>query len=216
MPTPGEPIPIDNQVTVTQLRAQWGVPSFGEGESSWSFILPAANDRYQAFVAEVWMATCLDLFRAARPQGWFLNQIVVEDRWPALRAARVYTGEWGSIPETLVSGLPPQCTPVISWRTGAEGRSQRGRTYWGPCRLDSCIYSNVVNEGEDAVHAFATEMILRFTGGDFPSNPRFAIVSRVQNGVPVEPVGTYLPVIEYLFQARFGVQRRRLQWEWRY
>lgn len=212
---PDEPIPIDNQVTVTQLRAQWSTPSFGEGESSWSFIQPAANPDYLEDVAAVWLSTCMELFRAARPQSWFLNQVVVQDRWPGLRAAMVFTGDWGPIPETDVAGLPPQCTPVISWRTGVEGRSNRGRTYWGPCRLDSCEYSNVINEGENAVFAFADEMMFRFTGATFPSNPHFAIVSRVHDGVPVEPVGTYLPVVEYSFQARFGVQRRRLQWDWR-
>lgn len=216
MPTPGEPIPIDNQVTVTQLRAQWSTPSFGEGESSWSFIQPAANPDYLEAVSLEWMSTCRDLFRAARPQSWFLNQIVVEDRWPALRAPLFLTGDWGPLPDTDIAGLPPQCTPVISWRTGVEGRSNRGRTYWGPTRLDCCEYSNVINDAEDAIVAFAEQMKLRFTGAILPSNPHFAIVSRINNGAPVEPVGTYLPVIDWLFVARYGVQRRRLKWEWRY
>jgi hypothetical protein len=147
---PDAPIDIDNQVTVTQLRAQWTTPSFGAGESSWSFIQPAANPDYQLSVLGPWVDHLLPLFRAARPMGWRLNTIRVEDRWPSLRAAIIVEDGWGPIPDTDVQGLPPQCTPVISWRTGIIGRSNRGRTYWGPIKLTDCEYSNVLGDGDTA------------------------------------------------------------------
>jgi len=215
MPTPGEPIPIDNQVTVTQIRAQWSTASFGVGESSWSFIQPAANDLYLETALDAWQTYIRDLFCGYRPLGWTLNRVMAQDRWPNLRPSLMDDTGWEPIPTTTVRGLPPQCTPVISWRTGVEGRSNRGRTYWGPCRLDHCEWSNVINEAEDAITAFAEEMLYRFTGATFPSNPHFAIVSRVHDGAPVEPIGTYLPVIEYRWLARYGVQRRRLDFDWR-
>jgi hypothetical protein len=212
---PDAPIDIDNQVTVTQLRAQWTTPSFGAGESSWSFIQPAANPDYQLSVLGPWVDHLLPLFRAARPMGWRLNTIRVEDRWPSLRAAIIVEDGWGPIPDTDVQGLPPQCTPVISWRTGIIGRSNRGRTYWGPIKLTDCEYSNVLGDGDTAVFNFADEMINRFTGATFPSNPHFAIVSRVHDGMPVLPIGTYCNVTHYSYESRFGIMRRRLEWDWR-
>jgi hypothetical protein len=64
---PDAPIDIDNQVTVTQLRAQWTTPSFGAGESSWSFIQPAANPDYQLTVLGLWVDHLLPL--AAATEG---------------------------------------------------------------------------------------------------------------------------------------------------
>lgn len=212
---PDAPIDIDNQVTVTQLRAQWSNADHGVGESSWSFIQPAANPNYLESVADVWFLYLHDLFRAQRPGGWTLDTIRIEDRWPSIRSPIIVSSGWSPIPFDDVFGLPNQCTPVISWRTGLEGRSYRGRTYWGPMRLDHCENNFVVGDGQTAVFDFANEMMLRCTGASFPSNPHFSIVSRVHDGAPSGVIGTYLPVIQYVFLSQFGIMRRRFDFPWR-
>lgn len=207
-------IAIDEFITITKVRAQWTGRSNAIGESDFQFMLPAAaGDRLET-VAFQWILRLEPLFRAWRPTAWRLDTVIVEDVWPGSEAPLILDRRLGGIPEEAGVGLPPQCTPLISWRTGEQGRANRGRTYWGQCTRDSAEDEHVIDPGASAVSNFAEAMLFYFTGSIPVTQPRFVIVSRWDNGTPIYP-GAYSPVTTYFFQERFAVQRRRLAWDWR-
>lgn len=205
---------LTDQVSVVQIRAQWGYTAYASGESSWSFILPRAGANQQLVVLTAWQNYLENLFRAARPSNWFLDTVRAEDRWPATHAPLIVETNLPGIPEEFGTGLPPQCTPVISWRTGNEGRQNRGRTYMGPYTSDSCEESNIVDPALSAVYDFAEAMQAHFMGSVIPATPRFAIVSKIPSD-PDWPAGHYTLPETYYFLERWAVMRRRLDYDWR-
>jgi hypothetical protein len=207
-------IPIDNQIQIVQIRALWSLYSSGGGESSWSFIMPAAAPPAQQIVLDAWRAYLMDPFRTGRPGAWELTEVWAEDRWPGIRARLVSEEGLGQLGDAEGEALPAQVTPVISWRTGEIGRSNRGRTYMGPYTIDSVgPDNNITNPANNACSDFAEAMINNFTGTHHPSGPRFAIVSRQHDGVPGNP-GTYTLPVEYVFLGRWAVMRRRFRYSW--
>jgi len=205
-------IAIDDDINVTQIRAQWTM-RYGIGESSWSFITLRAAGDVRADVRDAWEAWLMPHFIAGRHDAWLLERVIAEDRWPAVYPALVDLVNLGPDPPGVGNGMPPQCTSVISWRSGDTGRANRGRTYMGPYAVDSCDSSDVIGPGDAATSAFAEAMMLHFTDV-LPGSPLFAIVSRISSP-PLAPHGTYDPVTTYYYPGRWGVQRRRLDWDWR-
>lgn len=211
---PDEPIVIDNQVQVVQIRAIWHLYSRGRGESSWSFIMPSAAGPAQHLVLDKWVDVLRDPFRTARPGGWTLVELRSEDRFPQIRAPVVASVSLGPLDPDEGVAMPPQVTPVISWRTGIIGRSNRGRTYMGPYGTQSMGSDNNINDPADsAVQAFAEAMIGNFTGTPAEPGPFFAIVSRQHDLVALEHP-TYTLPFEYVYLGRWGHMRRRFKYSW--
>lgn len=204
-------IAIDDDVTITQIRAQWSM-RYGSGESSWSFLTPRAGGDARGLVLAAWEAACMGHFVAGRHNAWRLDRVLAEDRWPGENAALVDDVRLPASPPGVGAGLPPQCSPVISWRSGDIGRRNRGRTYMGPYAVDSADSSDVVGPGDAATSAFAEAMMSNFTGIVLPGDPLFVIVSRIPT-LPLSPHGTY-DAVSYYYPARWGVVRRRLDWTW--
>lgn len=205
-------IAIDDNISITQIRAQWSV-SFGSGESSWSFITPRAGGDARGLVLGMWEASCMASFAYGRHSSWLLGRVIAEDRWPGTHAGLIDDVNLAGDPLGEGNAMPPQCTPVISWRSGETGRSNRGRTYTGPYAVDSCDGTNVIGPADTGNSAFAEAMMATFTHLP-PPTPLFSIVSRVPSP-PLAPVGTYIPVIAYFYPARWGIERRRTEWDWR-
>lgn len=212
---PDAPVVIAGQVSVTQVRLIWKLYTKGQGESSWSFIMPAAAGDVRDIVRDKFNLYLLDKFRAARPGGWHIVQQRVEDRYPGVHAPIVDDVVLGAVDESDGIAMPPQVTPVISWRTGIPGRSFRGRTYMGPYGSESLGPDNEINDpANSAVFDFAETMMGQFTGPPSLTGPTFAIVSRTHNGVTGAILYYTLP-ITYFFLTKWGTMRRRNQFEWR-
>lgn len=207
-------VAIDAFVTITRVRAQWSQRAHIAGESDFCFMLPAAEDDPLGLVWSRWQTYLQVHFRAARATAWLLERVIVEDIWPGERAALVNNVNLSPIPPFAGPGTPGQVSPVISWRTGDPGRSNRGRTYMGPYTLESAEDDNVVDPGLSAVYDFAEAMINRFGPGTLPGLPRFVILSRQEDGMPIVP-GAYCLVETYYFLERWATQRRRMVFDWR-
>lgn len=205
-------IAIDDNINITQIRAQWSV-SLGSGESSWSFITLRAGGDARREVLDAWEAACMPIFIRERASEWRLDQVTAEDRWPQIYPAMVDDVRLDADPVGEGFGLPPQMTPVISWRSGETGRQNRGRTYIGPYTTAAVEETNVIGPAFNAVQDFADAMMATFTDVT-PGFPLFAIVSRLQDP-PLAPFGTYIPVTDYFFFGRWGTQRRRIFNVWR-
>lgn len=207
-------IAIDGFVQIMQVRAQWSGNGFGSGESSWSFMLPAAAGDVRELVLDRWLTYLSAAFIEYRDDTWRLDRVLVEDRWPQERAALVADVRLDASPPGTGNGMPPQMSPVISWRTGDIGRSNRGRTYLGPYTSDSASGSFVVGDASSAVHDFGESMMTHFTGTVVIGEPQFVIVSRQEDGAPIVP-GAYSPVSAYQTFNQWAVQRRRERFDWR-
>lgn len=205
-------IAIDNNINITQIRAQWST-DLGFGESSWSFITLRAGGDARALVLTAWEDACMDIFIRERASNWRLDRVLSEDRWPQIYPAIIDDVRLDADPVGGGLGIPPQLTPVISWRSGETGRANRGRTYIGPYTTDAIEDTNVIGPAFNAVQDFADAMIDNFTDVT-PGFPMFAIVSRLSDP-PLAPFGTYIPVTTYFFFGRWGTQRRRLFNVWR-
>jgi hypothetical protein len=205
---------ITDQVRIVQVRAQWSYSRSSGGESSWSFIRPAADTNAQQTTRTAWLTYLQDLFCAQRPFGWRLDRVLYEDRWPHTAAVYVDDVRLDSIPYTSEPGGPPQSTPVISWRTDNTGRQNRGRTYMGPYVLSSYDAENVIDPALSAVYDFAESMQGHLMATATPDRPRLAIVSRIPTD-PDWPAGHYSLPTTYYFLERWGVVRRRMGYDWR-
>jgi hypothetical protein len=208
-------IALDDFVQVVQIRAQFSYGRSSGGECSWSFVMPRAMADPQLVTLTAWESVLMPLFVADRPLQWRLDAVLAEDRWPHERGSLVDDVRLGPIPEPTENGGPPQASPVISWRTGNEGRQNRGRTYMGPYPISSYSDENILDPGLSAVYDFAEAMIGTFTGPDVdPTGPRFAIVSKKPSD-PDWPAGHYTLPTTYYFLERWGVVRRRMGYDWR-
>lgn len=203
---------LNDAFTVLQLRAQWTLGSQARGESSWSLILFRNGLIDQpALVWDMWHANCYAPWRERRPTSWVMNRGVVQDRYPGVRPDLVIDLNEPGLGASADS-WPGQFGPVISWRTALQGRSYRGRTYWGPGMRDD-LESDFINEDcSDNIESFVDSMISTFRAGAVgETSPQLAIVSRRHNGLP-EPVGRFALVNGTRTVRVMGTQRRRLQW----
>lgn len=206
-------IPLSDSVSVVQIRAQWSYLANGAGESSWSFIMPRAAGDSRAFVLGRWMTYLLTEYLAARSGDFYLVRLLAEDRWPGTLPALIDDSGWIPPPDDGSAPTPPQISPLISWRTGEIGRQNRGRTYMGPYTCLSVFGDEVQNPAENACYDFAEAMMYRFGPGTIPGNPRFSIVSRIQQS-PTYPFGHFCPVETYYFFGEWATMRRRMRYRW--
>jgi hypothetical protein len=190
MPSPI--IPIVDGIQIWQLRAQWSYSGFGLSESSWSFadLFGTSYGAEELYVD--WADNLEDLYCTGRPDEWELDWVLVEDRFPAIRPPLVIQYIPGRRPDSAGKGCPPQVSGLISWRTGLPGRSFRGRTFWGPVRVDDMESDGFIGGfARAAMSDFGDRMLLLFNAPPPGLRPRFAIVSRTLNGAPrVPPVFT--------------------------
>lgn len=203
---------LNDSLTVLQLRAQWTLGSQARGESSWSLVMVRFGPIDQtAIVWDLWDTACRALWVERRPSSWVLNRVLVEDRYPALRPTlEVPLNQAGA--GASEDSWPGQFGPVISWRTAYQGRSYRGRTYWGPGMKDDLEADFISNDCSSNIEAFRDAMIDTFAvAGMTAVQPRLCIVSRRHNGL-AEPIGRFAPVTGTRTVRVMGTQRRRLQW----
>lgn len=204
-------VDVDPSVQVLRLVARWSSTAFAEGSSGWHFLLSAAVDDPEDVIANFWLSLLAPAYIAGRHSSWRLDELVVTRRYPPGPADRHYDVRLEADPEGEGNGLPPQVSPLISWRTGVPGRANRGRTYMGPYCVDSADLSNVVGPAGDATSDFAEAMIANFTG---LLTPLFGIYSRQLDGELLE-TPAFVPVTTYYNFGKWAVVRRRLAWEWR-
>jgi hypothetical protein len=194
---------------VLQLRAQWDVISTGRGESSWSFVMPAADPHLRKEeVAALWIDNVKGYWMARRPPEWHFTRILVEDRYPATTVPlEIAVDEYG--PPGAFNGAPVQLSPVVVWNTGLGGRSYRGRTFWGQMRVEDLEGSNYTGAFYTALNDFGNAMWETFSvrSVSFPS-PTLSIVSRQHNNAP-EPIGRYAFVTNWQTPRYLATQRRR-------
>jgi hypothetical protein len=205
---------LTDQVSVVQVRAQWSYGRSSGGESDWSFIMPRAEGDPLGVTWAAWETWLQPEFIAWRPRSWRLDAVRVEDRWPGELAPMVQDVRLNPDPLDDIEGIPPQCTPIISWRTGNIGRQNRGRTYMGPYGRECADSENILDPALSAVYGFAESMQANLMVAPVPGIPRFAIVSRVPSD-PDWPAGHYTLPTEYFFLERWGVVRRRMGYDWR-
>jgi hypothetical protein len=187
-----EIVPIVPGIQIWQLRALWSYSSFALSESSWSFADIVGIPDGAFLLYEDWVNFIEPLYCAARPDEWELDWVLVEDRYPAVRPPLVINYIPGQRPDSSGQGCPPQVSGLVSWRTGVPGRSFRGRTFWGPVRVDDMESDGFIGgDARSAMYDFAETMLELFNAGPPGLRPRFAIVSRTENGAPrVPPVFT--------------------------
>lgn len=205
--------PLGDTDQIYQIRAIWEYDSVSGGESSWSFWSDRGTGLTKSELYAAWATAVGPMFVAKRPQRFRLVEVRVEDRWPGTSAPMVVAFPFYPDDHTDLHGLPPQVTPIVSWRTPHEGRSYRGRTYWGPCVREDCEEQNVMGDTSDNVYAWALKMLEVF--GNFGSFGLaiFCIVSRMHDGVAITP-GTWTAVSHFEFNFQWATQRRR-QGVWR-
>lgn len=204
---------IGEQENVYQVRAQWSGNGFGHGESSWSFIMSRAAGDQRALVFDRWMAYLAAGFVHGRASDWRLDRVLVEDRWPQTLAPLVVDVRLNADPVGEGERMPPQCSSLISWRTGVTGRAHRGRTFMGPYTAESMHGSFVTGPASYAVFLFAEAMMANFVGVSAVSLPVFAIVSRV-GAIPGISPGAFTVVTGYAFLQQWAAVRRRLEFDW--
>jgi hypothetical protein len=209
LPPPPE---LNDTLTVLQLRVQWTLGNHGRGENSWSFIMIRNGLVNQPLLIwDMWEAACKGFWIGRLPQSLTVERALVEDRYPAVRPTlEVTLNEPGG--GSSDTSAPPQCAPVISWRTHWPGRSYRGRTYLPPPMRDDLDFDWVTTACRNNIEHFVDSMMETFTGGFVgETSPQFAIVSRRHNNVP-EPVGRFALVSEVRTVNYMGSQRRRMAW----
>lgn len=206
---PREPVGPADQVM--RLRAQWSYTDHSEAECAWHFYFTAAVEEPQLDLFSWWTSLLENHFVAGRPSSWRLDDVIIEDRYPGTRPPLIVEVRRDADPPGEGAGMPPQVSPLLSWRSAANGRSNRGRSYMGPYCVDSADEDNVVGPAAAACSAFAESMILNFNG---LLAPQFGIYSEQEDGVPLSP-GVFVPVTTYYFFERWATQRRRFQYDWR-
>lgn len=209
IPPPPE---LNDTLTVLQLRVQWELGNHGRGENSWSFIMIRNGLVNQPLLIwDMWEASCKGFWMGRLPGTLTVTRALVEDRYPAVRPTlEIAINETG--PGGSDDSAPPQCAPIISWRTHYQGRSYRGRTFLPPPMRDDLEADWVNSECSDNFEHFKDAMFDTFTGGFVgETSPQFAIVSRRHNGAP-EPVGRFALVSESRTVNYMGFLRRRMAW----
>lgn len=209
---PFPPPELNDTLTVLQLRVQWEIGSRGRGENSWSFIMIRNGLVNQPLLIwDMWEANCKAHWFGRLPGALTFTRALVEDRYPGVRAAlEIPINESG--PGGSDDSAPPQCAPIISWRTPWEGRSYRGRTYLPPPMADDLVFDWISFDCRNHIELFVDDMMNTFTGGFVgETSPQFAIVSRRHNNVP-EPIGRFALVNEVRTVNYMGSQRRRMAW----
>lgn len=208
-------VALDDFVQICQIRVGWHYYTRGAGHCRWNFMMPRAAGDIRELVRDRWLLYLSTPFRTARPGAWHIRTIEAIDVWPGELATLIDDVNLGAIEEPDGYGLPPQISPLISWRTGDIGRANRGRTYMGPYTTDSVgPDNNVLDPAESAVYDFAEAMMDHFTGPHAVGHPLFVILSHQEDNVPIVP-GAYSPVTEYFFLGRWATVRARSQYEWR-
>lgn len=202
-------VPLGPTHQVWQLRAQWSSNGFAGGESSWSFVQIREADDFGEDLYLLWQTYLEGLFCTARPNGWALEDVLIEDRFPHVKPTLVIDYGGGLSPDSSGNNAPPEATPIITWRTGNIGRSYRGRTYWGPIRTaDIDDGWHLGGDAEAALFDFGLAMVTQF-GPTIPGfSPHMAIISRQHNGVP-RPVGVFSVVEAFTDRQYLGTVRRR-------
>lgn len=203
--------PVGPADQVIRIDARWGYTAFSEGKSSWHFYFTAAVPEPQIDALLWWQSLLENHYVAGRPDSWRLDSLTAVDVWPGNRPEVFVDVRHDADPPGDGPGLPPQISPLISWRSAVNGRANRGRTYMGPYCVDSVEESNVVGPAAAATSAFAESMMLNFNG---LLAPLFGIYSRWEDGVPISP-GVFVPMTTYYFFERWAVVRRRLDYDWR-
>lgn len=205
---PSDIVPIVDGLQVWQLRAQWSYSGFALSESSWSFLdlfgIPDGAEqlylRWEAFVEP--------LYCVARPEGWELDWIIVEDRFPQIAPPLVVQYIPGVAPDSTGQGCPPQVSGLLSWRTGLIGRSFRGRTFWGPVRNDDMESDGFIGgDARVAMSEFGEAMLTVFNAGIPTLHPKFCILSRTENGAPRVPAVATFP--EFFNTLRYAKTIRK-------
>lgn len=202
-------IDIVDGIQIWQLRAQWSYSGFGISESSWSFgdVYGVPNGAEQLYTD--WADNLEDLYCTARPDFWQLEGIMVEDRFPGIRPPLVINYVPQRFPDSSGKGCPQQISGLISWRTGLPGRSYRGRTFWGPVRVDDMESDGFIGgDARAAMSDFGDIMLALFNGPPPGLRPRFVIVSRTQNGAPRVPPVFTIPEFDNTVRWAKTIRRR--------
>jgi hypothetical protein len=209
MPDEILPAPVDDNLKVLELRAQWSIPGRAGGESRWRFVmLRTGLFDQQVATWERWRDTLKDYWEANRAGGWTHEQVIVRDLWPALAPDLVVPIGY-VVPGDGSDQGPPQSSPIITWRTDFRGRSYRGRRFWGPIRWDNMADGQYDHTTFIILDNFADTMMSEFQfGGLAAIDPHFIIFSRQHNLMPDLP-GRYAPVTSYHIPRYLASQRRR-------
>lgn len=200
---------VDDEMLVLQLRAQWAVPGVGRGESAWNFLhLASGLVDQQQVLWERWRDNCKVYWMQERSDDWIFERVVIQDKWPGIRPDLVIDLNEPGAEDSNGIG-PIQSSPLITWQTGLIGRSYRGRTYWGPVRIDDMIHGGFVEVVRVQMDNFAFTMMEQFASDPMIAmDPHFIIFSRQHDGVP-EPKGRYALVSGYRISPFLATQRRR-------
>lgn len=209
MPEEILPAPVDDNLKVLELRAQWSILGRAGGESRWRFVmLRTGLFDQQVKLWEMWRDNLEDYWMENRAEGWKFEQVIVRDLWPGT-AADLVVPVGVVIPGDGDDQGPPQVGPIITWRTDFRGRSYRGRTFWGPIRwadLDQGQYDHTIWVILDN---FAFTLLDVFSlGHPLAIEPNFIVFSQQHNMMPDLP-GRYAPVTSYNIPRYLATQRRR-------
>lgn len=204
-PIPEEVGPLDR---VWSLSARWSYSGFGLSESSWTLISSTAMENADSLIYLVWSSYLEDLFCTARPSEWELDFIVIKDVYPGTKPERTIEYIPGRFPDSLGKGCAPQVSGLLSWRSGAIGRSWRGRTFWGPVR-DADMESDgfIGGDARAAMSDFGDAMFFHWG----PTIPVFfpfrAVISHQHDLVPLDPPWFIRP--QYFNILRYAKTIRR-------
>jgi hypothetical protein len=205
-------VPLTDELQVWELRACWPSSVEHRASSGWSFVTLRDVGTTQAELYEMWRDILEGPYTTLRPAGFRLDRVVIVDTWPGLVADFVVDYPWPG-PPFEGEGEPTHqaVSPIISWRSGNEGRSYRGRTFWGPIRQEFVGEGNrIIPPASGAIEWFATQMIRQFGPLQPVFVPGFAIISRRHNGSPNVPWTFVRP--EYaLVDLNIRTIRRRLK-----
>jgi hypothetical protein len=114
MPDEILPAPVDDNLKVLELRAQWSIPGRAGGESRWRFVmLRTGLFDQQVATWERWRDTLKDYWEANRAGGWTHEQVIVRDLWPALAPDLVVPIGY-VVPGDGSDQGPPQSSPIIN------------------------------------------------------------------------------------------------------
>lgn len=118
-----------------------------------------------------------------------LSRIVARDLSTEFAAFLEFSPIAGNVGEKTSPAMPGNVTAVVSWGSGLTGRSTRGRTYVVGLTEEDVTGNELTSGARTAINTDYAQLRNNINGGDI--NWSMAVLSRVQNGVPLAEAIAY-------------------------
>lgn len=109
--------------------------------------------------------------------------------------------------------MPPQCSMVVTLRTGIAGRSRRGRLYLGGQKTDAFLNGAYTSSTVNAVQTYVDDLVAALGSGGSNADYEWGVWSRVLGGEdpgPYNLTSGFRPITAAVVRNVVHTQRRRV------